>query len=560
MAATPRARLSACLERVASSAREFARLPAVAKAALVRECMPGLEAAATRWVALGSRAKGLAPSDAEEWLVGPLPTMRLMRLFAASLDAIARRGRPPLGRRLRTRADGRLVVDCFPASAIDAALFVGYSGQVLMQPGIDAAIAHARQAAFYQCPMPEGGISLILGAGNVSSIPATDVLSKMFVDGHVCVLKINPVNAWVGPILEQVFAPLRQRGYLEVVYGGAEEGAFLVDHPLVTDVHITGSNATYDTIVWGPPGPERDRRQAERRPRLDKPITSELGNVSPVVVVPFAYADDELRFVADNVVSMVVQNASFNCNAAKLLVTARGWPQRDRFLELLARSFLRVPPRVAYYPGAFERYRRLTAGRTDLWTSGAVSEGELPWTVIRQVDAEDAEDPVFHTEPFCAVLSETCVGSVDPIEFLDVSTRFLNERVWGTLNACLMVPPRLERDPIVAAAIDRAVVELRYGTVGINHWPALGYGTGTLPWGAHPGESSTDIQSGRGWVHNTYMLDGIDKAIIRGPLLAWPTPFWFAGHRRAAALGKALVSFEAAPSWAGVPGVVAALL
>ncbi len=560
MVSTSRARLQVGLERVAATAGEFARLPAVAKAALLRECMGRLERVASQWVALGNRAKGLSSDDAEEWLVGPVPTMRMLRLLGESLEAIARRGRPSLGRRAQMRSDGRLLVDCFPASAIDAVLFAGYSGRVLMEAGVDVAEARARQAVFYQCPVPEGGVSLVLGAGNASSLPALDVANKMFVDGHVCVLKINPVNAWVGPIVEDVFAPLCERGHLAVVHGGASEGAFLIDHELITDVHLTGSGATYDAIVWGPAGPERDRRKSERRPRLNKPITAELGNVSPVVIVPFDYGEDELRFQADNLVSMVVQNASFNCNAAKLLVTARGWPQRERFLELVARSFERVPPRVAYYPGAFERYDLLTKGRTELWTSESVGERQLPWTMIRSVDADNREDPVFHTEPFCAVLSETAVGGIDPVEFLAEVTDFLNERVWGTLNACIVVSPQLERDRGVAAALDRAVVELRYGTVGINHWPALAYGAGGLPWGAYPSDSLVDIQSGRGWVQNTYMLGGIDKSIIRGPLLARPTPIWFAGRRHGAELGNALVSFEAAPRWPKIPRLLATLL
>jgi len=48
-----------------------------------------------------------------------------------------------------------------------------------------------------------------------------------------------------------------------VVYGGAEVGRFLVYHPQVDDVHITGSDLTHDLIVWGPPGAERERRKRE---------------------------------------------------------------------------------------------------------------------------------------------------------------------------------------------------------------------------------------------------------------------------------------------------------
>lgn len=47
------------------------------------------------------------------------------------------------------------------------------------------------------------------------------------------------------------YAPLVQAGYVEIVYGGAKEGAFLTKHPIVKSIHLTGSAATYDAVVWG---------------------------------------------------------------------------------------------------------------------------------------------------------------------------------------------------------------------------------------------------------------------------------------------------------------------
>ena len=45
--------------------------------------------------------------------------------------------------------------------------------------------------------------------------------------------------------------PLVKAGYVAFVYGGAKEGAFLCKHELVEALHLTGSAATYDAIVWG---------------------------------------------------------------------------------------------------------------------------------------------------------------------------------------------------------------------------------------------------------------------------------------------------------------------
>jgi acyl-CoA reductase-like NAD-dependent aldehyde dehydrogenase len=454
------------------------------------------------------------------------------------------------------RRDGRLEIALFPASGLDKVSFGGFSGCALIEPGVDPASARERQAAFYQQRDPEGGLSLILGAGNVSSIPPMDVATKMFIEGRVCVLKMNPVNEWVGPILERALSPLVSRGYLRIVYGGSDIGAALVYHPAVDDVHITGSDRTHDAIVWGPPGPERERRMAANDPLLKVPITSELGNVSPVAIAPHAYSDDELWFLSRNVVTMVVNNASFNCNAAKMLVTPRNWPQRDRFLDLVARGLAGMPTRKAYYPGAFDRYRTLLARHPEAERFGQETDENLAWALVRGLDARDADEPLFATEPFCGILSETSIGGTDPVEFLDAATAFMNDRLWGTLNAMLVVHPRLEADPAVGAAVDRAVAALRYGTVAVNHWPALGYAFGTMPWGGHQSATLRDIQSGLGWVHNTFMLDGIDKAVLRGPLVVRPYPLWFFDNRKLGAAAPLVADMEANPSWLKLPGLL----
>jgi aldehyde dehydrogenase (NAD(P)+) len=542
---------------VRERAREFARLHPEAKAALLRECIAGIVAEAPSWVVEGARMRGASP--AEEWLTGPTPTIRMFRLLAESLDQIAANGAPPLGRGARVRPDGRLQIALFPASTLDRVTFAGFTGHALMDAGVDVEGARARQAAFYRERDPEGGLSVILGAGNVASIPPMDVATKMFIEGKVCILKMNPVNEWVGPFLERGLAPLISRGYLRVVYGGAEVGQALVYHPGVDDVHITGSDRTHDMIVWGPPGPERERRMAANDPLLKVPISSELGNVSPVAIVPHAYSDDELWFMSRNVVTMVFNNGSFNCNAAKMLVTATGWAQREKFLDMVARGLSNAPTRKAYYPGAFDRYRTLLEGHA-AERFGEGDQTKLPWALVRGLDASRPDEALFSTEPFCGILSETSVGSPDPVEFLDAATSFMNERLWGTLNAMIMVPPKLESDGTVGEALDRSIVALRYGTVAVNHWPALGYAFGTLPWGGHQSATLTNIQSGLGWVHNTYMLDGIDKAVVRGPLVVKPYPLWFFDNPKTDAAAPLVCDMEASPSWLKLPGLLLRVL
>jgi aldehyde dehydrogenase (NAD(P)+) len=559
--ATPRAAIDRAVAAVGDHRLTFAKLPAREKAALLRETLPLLARVSRAWVDAACKAKGIVEGSVlsgEEWFGGPLVTARNVRLLAKSLDQIAESGRPELGRGVVRRADGRVEVDVFPAGGFDPALYRGLTCKALLEPGVDESKARARQASFYQKKDPAGGVSLVLGAGNVSSIPATDVLYKMFVDGNVCVLKMNPVNEWAGPFLEQAFAPLIAREFLRVVYGGPDVGAYLTMHAGIDDIHITGSNRTHDRIVWGPPGPEEERRRRANDPVLKKTITSELGNVSPVVVVPGKFSDEELQFQAKNVATMVVNNGSFNCNAAKILVLARGWPQRGRFIDLVAKALSEVPPRKAYYPGAQERYAELVGPKKTVKRFGQEGDGKLAWALITDVDAKAENEPLFQIEPFCGILSQTDLDESDPGAFIAAATKFCNERLWGTLNATLIVDPRTEAAE--AAALDRAIVDLRYGTVTINHWAGLVFGSVSAPWGGHPSATLNDVQSGIGWVHNTFMLEGIEKSVFRGPVVMSPKPAWFYDNAMMRIIGSKLSDFESAPSALKLPGLAIAAL
>jgi acyl-CoA reductase-like NAD-dependent aldehyde dehydrogenase len=552
------------VERLRDRATEFARAPIAAKIALIEDCVRGTRDVAADWVAAACRAKGISPNApvaGEEWIAGPALTLRNMRFLVRALRETKQHGAPVLPEKtFRDLAHGSVAVRVAPYDSFDAALYGGVSAETWLRPGLSRADVAAHQASFYKKTDPEGRVSLVLGAGNVASIPPMDVLYKAFVDGSVVLLKMNPVNEYLGPLLERALKPLVDKGYLAIVYGGAEVGSYLCYHPLVGEVHITGSDKTHDLIVWGPPGPDREDRKRRNDPLLKKPITSELGNVSPVLVVPGPYTDAELSSMAENVAGMVTNNGSFNCNAAKLLVLPKAWSLRDAFIQKLSTVLAGVPARRAYYPGALQRYEALTKGHGDVRKLGAGTDQALPWTLVLGLDAASASETNFVTEPFCAILSEVSIGSADPIEFLQAAVPFANDRVWGTLNATLFLHPKVEAAASAKAAIDGALRDLRYGTVAINVWPALGYALVSTPWGGHPSATLANVQSGLGWVHNTVMLEGIEKCVVRAPLRPMPKQVYFPSHKTLEQLGRRLVEFEGAPSWLKVPGLAVAAL
>lgn len=542
---TPPEELERSLDTLARRAGNWRDLPAARRLRYLEAVRQGLAAAASDWVVDACRARDLDARDpraGEEWISGPGIAARNLRLLARTWREIAARGAPRIPEEsLHRRPDGQLVARVLPDDLWDRLAWAGTRVEVWMEPGRDT--PETLLGGDREPPAP--GVALVLGAGNVSSIPLLDTVWKLFAELQVVLLKLNPVNEYLEPHFGRVFRPLIDDGFVRLARGGAETGAFLTSHPAVDSVHITGSAETHDRIVWGD-GEEAERRRVEGRPRLAVPITSELGNVSPVIVVPGEWRRSELAFAAENLATQMTQNGGFNCNATKVILTAAGWAQRRELLRELERVLAAQPPRAAYYPGAEERWERFTDGREGLMTLGERRPGVVPPALIEGVDFRRTDDPLFRQESFCAVTAEVPLPEEDPAGFLFAAVRFCNRTLFGTLNAGILVDPRTERH--LGHNLDEAVADLRYGSVAINHWPAVSFGLGATPWGAFPGHTLADVGSGIGWVHNTRLFAHPQKSVVHGPFVPRPKPPWFVTHRNALTTARRYFRFEAAPS------------
>ncbi|MBI4616134.1 MAG: aldehyde dehydrogenase family protein, partial [Planctomycetes bacterium] len=444
MEPTPRQELDRSVEELASAKARWVATGIPRRTLLLKRAIADTLEGAPEMVRDACRAKGLdsrGPGAAEDWLGGPLTTLRNFRLLVRSLREIGAGGRTELRKdAIRRRPDGQIAVEVFPVGAKEKILSAGFRAEVWMEPGVAEEDLPRTMARAYQPDFPRAGkVALVLGAGNVASIGPTDVLYKLFNENQVAVLKMNPVNDYLGLHVERGLAAFIEEGVLRVVYGGAAEGDHLVRHPGVDEIHITGSAAVHDAIVWGPPGPEQEAAKREHRPKTTKRVTSELGCVTPVLVVPGEWTERELAFQAENVATMVANNASFNCNAAKVLVTAQGWPQRKAFLEALAATLASLPARRAYYPGTDRKYDAFLAAHPEARPLAKRTEGVIPWTLIEGVDPSRPDDIVFNQEAWCGVLAETALPARDPGEYLEAAVEFANDRVWGTLSASVLV-------------------------------------------------------------------------------------------------------------------------
>ena len=533
--------------------KEWAELSIETRISLTDQILRDFESCNSQWVEAAVHAKGTQnyPGGAgQEWLAGVTTTLRNLRLLGRVLRQIRDTGRPQLPGKVRSGANGQVIAEVFPTDGFDKLLFAGTTAEIWMQPEVTPENLADHMASHYREPGTRSAISLILGAGNVASIPPMDCFYKMIVEKKLVILKMHPVNAYLGPFFEKGLAALIDRGYLAIVYGGGDIGEYLCTHQSVDEIHITGSDKTHDLIVFG-----SAEQKAARQPRNERHITSELGNVSPLIVVPGEWSASDLAFQAESIVSSLANNAGFNCNATRVLICHKGWSQREALLEAIRKILRQLPPRPAYYPGASDRFDDFLQQNSHAECFGLRSGEDLPWMMIPNVDP-DATSICFQKEAFCGLFCETAIAANSAADFLSKAVVFANEKLWGTLNAGLIVHPSTLKTSGFDIALEQAITDLRFGTVALNVWAAIGYALCTPSWGAYPGHEKHDIQSGYGVVHNTYMLEKTQKSVIRAPFRSSPKPAWFVTHRTTDGVGRKMAAFEAAPSVLKLPSLL----
>lgn len=541
------------LQELHEGARRWIQLPPGSKAALFERVRDATYAQAARWADAAAEAKGVSgtPLAGEEWLSGPWTVLYALNRYIRTLRDIERFGTPQIRRnRIRTRDDGQVVVDVFPNGPYDALLFSGIHAEVWMQPGVTPETLSETMAVWYKRRQPEPRIALVLGAGNVAAIPPLDVFYKMIADGAVCILKMNPVNDYLGPVFEDALKPLVDEGFLRFAYGGPEVGKLLCAHDLVEEIHITGSDKTHDRIVFGE-GPDAQERKRRNDPLLHKPITSELGNVSPTIVVPGEWSAADFRFQAEQIATQKMHNGGFNCIASQVLILPQSWDGTPKLLAQIEAVMREIADRPAYYPGAASRCQTLSDAQADVLRFGKDGDGFTPRTIVN-VDASSSAQ-AFEIEAFSSLLAVTTLPG-DTREFLESAVAFANDRLWGTLGGNIVIHPKTMR--VFAEELDQAIAQMRFGSVGVNAWTGVGFSLAETTWGAYPGHTLNDVRSGMGVVHNAYLFDRAQKSVVYAPFAEFPRsllgygatlfpkPPWFVTNATADRTGKALVDFE----------------
>ncbi|CAI7663748.1 unnamed protein product [Penicillium discolor] len=412
-------RLDAAVADLQTGTAVWTALTVAQRATLLRQVRTSVAATAEDWATIAAASKGLDarhPLRGEEWLSGPYSVLGALDASIATLIRIANGANPLDGIRVDRAPGGRARVHAFPLTGIDRFLLSGFTGEVWLEPGTTPNTARATAGLAQRTPTVSGGVGLVLGAGNVTSIPVLDVLYELLAHNRTALLKVNPTQDSLVPVYKRALAPLIEPGLLRIVRGGPAAGAYLTQHPGIAHVHITGSAATFDTIVWGPSTGEgaaaTKRRRRENRPLLKKPITAELGGVSPIIVVPGKWTAADLAYQAEHIATMRLQNSGHNCIAGQVVILSADWDQADDFRAELRRAYATAPERPIWYPGAPSRMQSAADDYPDALVLGD--------RLLVEIDADDDPSALENTEYFAPVLGVVSLPGTGQ-EFLGIN-------------------------------------------------------------------------------------------------------------------------------------------
>ena len=555
-----KAELDADIQALAAGSAAWVELPLDQRAALLREVHASVSAQAEQWALTAARIKGLEPDSplvGEEWMSGPYAVLTAVAALAHTVDALGSGVSPIADLTLGTAPGGRVTVPVMPFDAYEGLLLHGFHGEVWLKPGVSATQARGEAGLGELTPTLSGGVGLVLGAGNITSIPPLDVLYEIVAHNRASLLKLNPVMQGIMDVYQAALAPLVGAGMLRIVQGGAAEGSYLAHHDGIDHVHITGSAATHDAIVWGV-GAQRAANKKAATPLLKKPITSELGGVSPIILVPGKWTKRDLRFQAEHVATQRLHNGGYNCIAGQIVVMSSDWPQKAAFLDELRGALERTPGRLAWYPGSDDRVADVAAHypKAQKLAAGA--------RLLVDIQADEDASHLQTTESFSPVLGVIEVAGTGQA-FLDAAVATVNADFLGTLGANVLIAPA-ERKAL-GAGFDEAIAALHYGSIAINSWTGFAFLAAGASWGAFPGHTLDNVQSGIGIVHNALLLDHTERTVVTGPFrpfprsvaggefALFPKPPWFVTARSAARTGQLLTRFAQKPSWLKMPRI-----
>ena len=515
-----------------TKSKEFNSISNVQLASMLEETISNIKEVAFYWATICSDNKGTTktPAEGEEWLGGPFASVLATQYYINSLTN-----------------DDDLIEKKYNSEENSYKVFPNNFTERITFPFIDAKVIFNKSMSFDDINKYRGfskrydidpSITLVLGAGNFSSIPYLDVLYHLITRKSVILLKLNPVNEYLKPVFEKVFQNFIERGYIIVTTGNIDESKYMATHPGINHIHLTGSDKTFEDIVYGRELTDKERKTKSLSKINNKPITSELGNVTPIIIHPGKWSTSDIKYQARKIVTAKLNNNGFNCIAAQVVVLPDGWGQTDTLIKFVKHYMSKAKERKAYYPESIERLEKL---EKDKGYERVNSLSCVTPHLTREIKAYSKFeiDEVWSSTIYFKKIEYTSIE-----DFANKAIDYCNDELWGNLGVSVIIKnhDRKFNNHITNLYIDK----LNYGTVAINEWAAIGYIIPQLPWGGYPGNRDNDIQSGQSVVHNSMLFESPLKGIVNTKfrISRLIDPPWFVTNKKARRLFRNLTYYQ----------------
>tara|TARA_Y100000741_G_scaffold239540_1_gene183377 strand:+ start:215 stop:1864 length:1650 start_codon:yes stop_codon:yes gene_type:complete len=525
------------ISKLRVNSAEFLNLNKSNLISLLEQTIDNIKTISYYWSTLSSEKKGhlTKSKEGEEWIGGPFSCIYALQYFIEYL-------KDEDGLDINKFDELNNSYKVFPTKNIEKLLFPFLEGEVRFAKNLNFNQINEYRGFANRFDNNKPKITLILGAGNVSSIPVLDALFHMIAYKSVIYIKLNPVNDYLLPIFTQVFEPFISRGFMIISEGDMEASKYLTEHDGFQQTHLTGSNYTYENIVYGRILSDKER-SLKTLPKINKKtITTELGNVTPIIVHPGNWSRSEIKHQAKKIVTAKLNNSGFNCIAAQVIVLPKHWKHTDKLKSDIKFYLKKIGDTTSYYPGSVENLNELN--ESDNYDQINNQSCNTPFLVSNlDLEKEYGTKEVWSTALYFQEISyssyeDFCFSSID----------YVNNELWGNLGVTVLIKNYKKKTN--QAILNAYVEKLKYGTVAINEWSALGFVIPTLPWGGYPGNKDNDIQSGQGYVHNSLLFESPQKGIVYSRFRLSPIidPPWFVTNKKAHRIFKNLTYYQATKS------------
>ncbi len=525
------------ISKLRVNSAEFLNLDKANLISMLEQTVDNIKTISYYWVSLSSEKKGhlTKSKEGEEWIGGPFSCIYALQYFIEYLQ-----NEEDLDKNKFDESSKSYQV--FPTKNIEKLLFPFLKGEIRFGKNLNFEQINEYRGYANRFKNNKPKITLVLGAGNVSSIPVLDALFHMIAHKSVIYIKLNPVNDYLLPIFLQVFEPFISRGFMVVTEGDMEASKYLTEHDGFHQTHLTGSNYTYENIVYGRTLTDKER-SLKTLPKLNKkPITTELGNVTPIIIHPGNWTRSEIRHQAKKIVTAKLNNSGFNCIAAQVIILPKNWKHSDKLKNEIKLYLKKVGDTTSYYPGATENLEEL------IQSENYEQINNLSCITPFLVSELDLEKEYGNKEVWSTALYFHEIPYTSYENFCSNAIDYVNNDLWGNLGVSVLI--KNHNKMTNQEILNTYVEELNYGTVAINEWSALGFVIPTLPWGGFPGNKDNDIQSGQGYVHNSMLFESPQKGIVYSKFKLAPfiDPPWFVTNKRAHRIFKNLTYYQATKS------------